>query len=96
MFCQFRTYFEISFGNKFVGNLCYDASDDSGVEQHDVGDPEHAEDEWAHEDGEVGAPDGRGQVSPGVEAGNVADVDAGKLVLQDPGQVPDFFTELWL
>jgi len=39
------TYFEVTFRYKFVGDLGDDAAHDSGVEEGDIGDPEHAENE---------------------------------------------------
>jgi hypothetical protein len=50
------TNFEISVGDESVDDFGDDAAHESGVEQGDVGDPEHAEDERAHKYGEVAAP----------------------------------------
>ena len=90
------TYFDVSVRYESICNFSDDAADDSGVEQGDVGDPEHSEDEGTHEDREVAAPGRRSQIAASIETRNVADVDTGELVLQNPGQVPDLFPEFGL
>ncbi len=78
------TYFKVSFRDKFIGNLGDNAAHDPGIEEGDVGDPEHAENEWAHKDGKITTPGG-GCAIPTRNIWNkswyVTKIDFWKLVL---------------
>ena len=63
-----------------VGDLGHEPGDEPGVEEGDVGDPDHAKDERHHEEEEVG----RSAKRPvRLQAGDVRDLYRRKLVLQD-------------
>ena len=58
----------------------HEPGDEPGVEEGDVGDPDHGEDERHHEEEEVG----RGAQRPvRPQTGDVGDLHRRKLVLQD-------------
>ncbi len=90
------TYFEVTFRYKFVGDLGDDAAHDSGVEEGDIGDPEHAENEWAHEDGKITTPGGGGPVPTRVQARNVGKINIGKFILENSSKISKLFSEFGL
>ena len=63
-----------------VGDLGHEPGDQPGVEEGDVGDPDHAKDERHHEEEEVGR---SAQRPVRLQAGDVRDLYRRKLVLQD-------------
>lgn len=67
-----------SSGDESIDDPGQDISNDARVEESDVGDPDHSEDQWAHELQEVGS--GRRDI----------DIDIRELISQNVGNVAQF------
>lgn len=86
-------YLEVSLiGDKSIGDLGHDLSHSSGIKESDVSDPKHAKYKWDEEEEEISSATALWICS--VPSRDIVQIYAGKLLLQQSGEVAHFLMEL--